>query len=339
MHSGSNNLSLKHPAVSIGIGIASLVLEGRLIAGEDDDDENFKAIQDFHGGNGPGLVNANVKSNVDTPVGVSDNGSSGARHHGILKDVTERISVKLQQLRQCPGTSKEIIETTIAVPTNALGDENRGTESGVHLRTNENRFPGLQNRRLNVYNTSLSTATSSVSAAAKSILHEIDVDWNDTTVLYNGLEKINITSSPIKISSPHSLRSTAIASGIPDRFKLNKKKSVEKSGSTGSLNVVGPKQGPHCHQFLKNIGIVKEDGSDHMCNHVSSYVSSLEIILYSLIVSFFSLLYLQCRRWQFYLRRLGHILMKGEDTCIEVYLGPENNAILLEQWTFILTNT
>lgn len=263
MHSGTNNLSLKHPAVSIGIGIASLVLEGRLIASEDDDDENYKAIQDFHGGNGPGLVNASVKTSIEAPVVVSDNGSTGARHHGILKDVTERISVKLQQLRQCPGTSKEIIETTIAVPTNALGDENRRTE---------NRFTGLQSRRLNVYNTSLSTASpSSVSAAAKSILHEIDVDWNDTTVLYNGLEKINITSSPIKISSPHSLRSTAIASGIPDRFKLNKKK-IEKSSSNGSSASTQAKQGPHCHQFLKNIGIVKEDGGDHMCNHVSSYV-------------------------------------------------------------------
>lgn len=35
---------------------------------------------------------------------------------------------------------------------------------------------------------------------------------------------------------------------------------------------------------------------------------------------------------------LLQILSKGEDACIEVYLGPENNAILLEQWTFKLTD-
>jgi hypothetical protein len=46
----------------------------------------------------------------------------------------------------------------------------------------------------------------------------------------------------------------------------------------------------------------------------------------------------QCRRWQLNLKMLLQVLSKGEDACIEVYLGPENNAILLEQWTFKLTD-
>lgn len=275
MHSGSNNLSLKHPAVSLSIGIASLVLEGRLIASEDDDDDSLKIIQDFHGALGSSLATTG-KSSLDSTV--SDTVAIAPRHHGILKDVTERISVKLQQLRQCPGTSKEIIETTIAVPTNAHGDEN---ESGLHVRTNARRLGTIP-----VYSSIGASSASSSSAAAKSILHDIDVDWNDTTVLYNGLEKINITSSPIKMASPHPLRSSAVVAGIQDRFKLCKKK-LEKTSSNGSLSstTIGPKQGPHCTQFLKNIGIIKvdplEDG-DHLCNHISNHVRNSSFLTVSI---------------------------------------------------------
>jgi hypothetical protein len=38
------------------------------------------------------------------------------------------------------------------------------------------------------------------------------------------------------------------------------------------------------------------------------------------------------------LKKLLQVLSKAEDACIEVYLGPENNAILLEQWIFTLTD-
>lgn len=41
---------------------------------------------------------------------------------------------------------------------------------------------------------------------------------------------------------------------------------------------------------------------------------------------------LQCFRWQLHKKQIVSIFNRGLPICIEVYLGPENNAILLEQW-------
>lgn len=46
----------------------------------------------------------------------------------------------------------------------------------------------------------------------------------------------------------------------------------------------------------------------------------------------------QCFRWQLHYRQLVSIFAKGEPICIEVYLGPENHAILLEQWIIHSSN-
>lgn len=74
-----------------------------------------------------------------------------------------------------------------------------------------------------------------------------------------------------------------------------------------------PRQGPHCEHFLKFIGVIKTDDVDenfeHFCNESNDY----------------------CARWQNYLRQLQLILC-SEPICIEVFIGPENNAILMEQW-------
>lgn len=74
-----------------------------------------------------------------------------------------------------------------------------------------------------------------------------------------------------------------------------------------------PKQGPHCEHFLKYIGVIKTEDVDenfeHFCNETNDY----------------------CARWQNYLGQLQLILC-SEPICIEVFIGPENNAILMEQW-------
>lgn len=74
-----------------------------------------------------------------------------------------------------------------------------------------------------------------------------------------------------------------------------------------------PRQGPHCEHFLKFIGVIKTDDVDenfeHFCNESNDY----------------------CARWQNYLRQLQLVLC-SEPICIEVFIGPENNAILMEQW-------
>lgn len=74
-----------------------------------------------------------------------------------------------------------------------------------------------------------------------------------------------------------------------------------------------PRQGPHCEHFLKYIGVIKTEDVDenfeHFCNESNDY----------------------CARWQNYLTQLQLILC-NDPICIEVFIGPENNAILMEQW-------
>lgn len=66
------------------------------------------------------------------------------------------------------------------------------------------------------------------------------------------------------------------------------------------------------------------------------YVSKF---LFSSLFSYFCFFKnIQCRRWQFHLKKLLQIMSRAEDACIEVYLGPENNAILLEQWILTITD-
>lgn len=110
---------------------------------------------------------------------------------------------------------------------------------------------------------------------------------------------LSTNSSPPSQSSSQLSYSSTICS-----YQSSKKKST---------NSKIPKQGPHCEHFLKYIGVIKTEDVDenfeHFCNETNDY----------------------CVRWQNYLRQLQLILC-SEPICIEVFIGPENNAILMEQW-------
>uniref|UniRef100_W8AB44 Uncharacterized protein n=2 Tax=Ceratitis capitata TaxID=7213 RepID=W8AB44_CERCA len=76
-----------------------------------------------------------------------------------------------------------------------------------------------------------------------------------------------------------------------------------------------PQHGPHCDQFLRKMGLAKSEAAeaeDHFCD--MSYVN------------------ITCSRWRAYCHRIEAIIGRGEPVCIEVYLGPVNHKILLEQW-------
>lgn len=260
MQCGNGNATLKHPALSIyTIGIASLVLEGRIIS-TDEDDEGFKVstvqtanVNDGNGGN-----------DVET-------GSSSDEHPVSRTSVMQRISEKLWSLRQIPGVNNEIIETSIAIPLQSHDD----TYEHYHSR------PLNANFQRNLTRLTMPTAPPSppTSSSATSVLHDIDVDWNDTSILYNGLEKIQMPTSPIKLQSQHSFRNTSHPMARHHEQVLKMYKNKEKCGNgSSSSSPSKPKQGPHCEQFLKNICVIKvepADDIDHVCNHISSYVSLL----------------------------------------------------------------
>jgi hypothetical protein len=259
MHSGSIALK-QNSAVSVFVGIASLVLEGRIIGTDEDDDDAFLKKFESNKSQFPA-----ESGNVE----VSGSGSSSGRH-GVI----HRISEKLMRLRQFPGSNKEVVETSIAIPTSCDDCEYERQPRLHHLASNRE---FQRNPRL----TNVPTSSSSNSSSAASVFHDIDVDWNDISILFNGLDSlINLPGSPIKISSNHPFRSTIPMHPSPlhsePSLKIFKNKEKTEAKATSK-----PKQGPHCEKFLKKIGILKVDPmeveSDHMCNHASSYVSSIRI--------------------------------------------------------------
>lgn len=250
MHSGSGRIALKqNSAVSVYIGIASLVLEGRVISTEEDDDDAFSKKFDS-------TINQPDEKGVVTDS--SGQGSSSSR-----QGVIHRISEKLMRLRQFPG-SKEVVETTIAIPASSGDDCEYERQPRLHHLASAKEFQ--RNQRL----TSIPTASNSSSAA--SVLHDIDADWNDISFVFNGLD--NLPGSPMKLSANHFRSSLGHPIQLHQEPNINLYKSKEK---VATKTATKSRQGPHCEKFLKKIGLLKADSSeteiDHMCNHVSGYVS------------------------------------------------------------------
>lgn len=271
MHSGSGSMTLKqNSAVSVYVGIASLVLEGRVIGTDEDDDDAFsmkfesisQALTDDSG-------------LPDAPVS-----ESSSSNHGVI----HRISEKLMRLRQFPG-SKEIVETSIAIPTQSRDDGEYERQPRLHHIASAREFQ--RNMRLTTVPTS---SASNSSSAAASVLHDIDVDWNDISILFNGLDSLsNLPGSPIKMSANHAFRAS-LGGHLPIPMHLEPSmvlfKNKEKIAGKSSAK---PKQGPHCEKFLKKIGIMKVDPAEiesHMCNHVNGYVSSHLLILLASFINF-----------------------------------------------------
>jgi hypothetical protein len=265
MHSGSGRvLAVKQKsAVSVYVGIVALVLEGRAVSGEEDD-ENLLRSQSPH---------FNREEVEKEPGAVT---TSATRGSGMINLISE----KLMRLRQFPGTSRELdVVESIAIPVH----------DGLHHVASAREF-----QRNNPRLTSIPASSTSNSSAAASVLHDIDVDWNDISILFNGLDSvINVPSSfPMKAhhafhhhrSLSHSLtisqdsaRLKLIGNKTQARL-LNDNISKTTCGSPSFVTATSkPKQGPHCEKFLKKLGLLKLDSPeldiDHMCNHVNNYVS------------------------------------------------------------------
>lgn len=259
MHSGSIAFK-QNSAVSVYVGIASLVLEGRVIGTDEDDDEAFSKKFESSQSQFPA-----ESGSADSSSSVSSTG-----RHGVI----QRISEKLMRLRQFPGSNKEVVETSIAIPIQSRDDCDYERPPRLHHVASAREF------QRNVRLTNVPASSASNSSSAASVLHDIDVDWNDISILFNGLDSlVNTPGSPIKISSNHLFRSSIPMHPSPlhsePSLKIfkNKEKLIGKTASK-------PKIGPHCEKFMKKIGILKVDPteteSDHMCNHINNYVSFLK---------------------------------------------------------------
>lgn len=288
MHSGSGRiLAVKqNSAVAVYVGIASLVLEGRAIGGEDDDENFLRSQSPNHRG---GIVNEELEvanASISPPSSGTAVTTTAARNNGG-GGVIHRISEKLMSLRQFPGTSREIdVVESVAIPVH---DDQYERQPRLHHVASAREFQ----RYLRL--TSIPASSTVNSSCAASVFHDIDVDWNDISILLNGLDPIvNVPPFPFKPSSPnhthllhhhhpHAYRSSHSMSINQDsRMKSMSKTQKTPCGSPSShATLKQPRQGPHCEKFLKKLGLLKfespEMEMDHMCNHVNSFVRQLKL--------------------------------------------------------------
>ncbi|XP_062546597.1 protein Atossa isoform X3 [Armigeres subalbatus] len=300
MHSGSY-ISAKHPAIPVSIGIASIVLEGRpAILDESSARSGDSSTAGGTGGGGGGgssdedggfrsVDNYNVAETLQSEAELLVN----ERPQSCMSDTAQRINLKLQQIRACPGSSKDV-ENMVTVEV--------ASSSGMGRRSDDrDRYSGYGVETF--MRDSHPSETTSLLTSAKA--------WGRDHI-YSGFEKMKLLGavSPIKVPP------AAASSFINFSSNVNRKKSDAGMGSSFTApgcNKQRAREGPHCEQFLKKIGVIKADPNDeteHSCSYRNEF----------------------CLRWQAYFKQLSSILTCGEAICIEVYLGPENHAILLEQW-------
>lgn len=270
MHSGSGRLAVKQKsAVSVYVGIAALLLEGRVLGG-DEDDEHFLNI------NNNTQHQHQVAEEIQTERSSSPtSAATTSSRHGVIN----RISEKLMRLRQFPGTNKDIVETSIAIPVNS------GDECDYERQMRHHHVASSREFQRNPRIAPIPTSTSSSSSAA-SVLYDIDVDWNDISIILNGLDSlVNVPAFPLKLTSNHQhlfRTSTSLPINQDLNLKLYKNKAPPEKPSSSTLIHAKPKQGPHCEKFLKKIGVLKLDTAelevDHMCNHVNSFVRFVKVV-------------------------------------------------------------
>nr|XP_049464334.1 uncharacterized protein LOC120960082 isoform X2 [Anopheles coluzzii] len=368
MHSGSS-ISPKHPAIPISIGIASLVLEGRSSAlddssihapstscaatssvlanghgtgdsgagggsssgsggagGEDDEDGGFCRQKRSSEGTGAGASSLQQCSLLAIN---ESHGKSLAMSCCHTPDEAQRINLKLQQIRSsCPSTSKDEVQQLVTVS----GEPSRLPGGRRHERELYQTYSNATGQRDSLERGTASSASSAVSWVSHD--HAAISSAAAGVVIYSGFEKMNVlgTVSPIKnhpmgnsfinFSSPTPTAGAAGATSSASANAIQSRKPVAGGGSSSSKLQASsrPREGPHCEQFLKKIGLNKPeaaDGPEHHCSYRNKY----------------------CLRWQVYFKQLSSILTNGEAVCIEVYLGPENHTILLEQWILKLVMT
>uniref|UniRef100_A0A182MDH3 Atos-like conserved domain-containing protein n=1 Tax=Anopheles culicifacies TaxID=139723 RepID=A0A182MDH3_9DIPT len=359
MHSGSS-ISPKHPAIPVSIGIASLVLEGRSSA-LDDSSINASATVcatsnvpiGGHGNGSGGGAGGGSSTGSGTAGGEDEEdggfcgqrrtsesavGASSLQQCSLMAmnesqkslamscchtpNETQRINLKLQQIRSsCPSTSKNEVQHLVTVS----GEPNHLSSGRSHEREIYESFPNVVSQHDPVARPSLSSASSSASWFS----NELPIaDATAGVVIYSGFEKMNVlgTVSPIKNhpigNSFINFSSSSPVSALPSSSVSAAQSRKPASGYTSSKQQTSssPREGPHCEQFLKKIGLTKPDtadGPEHHCSYRNKY----------------------CLRWQVYFKQLSSILTNGEAVCIEVYLGPENHTILLEQWVLKLVMT
>ena len=172
-----------------------------------------------------------------------DDGDSLATSSKLLPDDTQRINQKLQLL--IAGTSQEYCEKNVLCASSSS-------------RTDDEHFEKFGNKNLS------------------SLLPFRNRDsWSPTRsskIMYSGFE----TMKPFGNVSPNK-SATSPRSFINALSLTTMTSPATTNGAKKNADKARPKEGPHCQQFLKKIGLIKIDPLDeteHACNIYNKYVSN-----------------------------------------------------------------
>lgn len=158
-----------------------------------------------------------------------------------------------------------------------------------------------------------------LSSSSLSLNHLSTIDYHRTNIIKSGGQSGLGGGGGVAVPSTSS--TSSIGCGI-------KNKKIDK----------GPKQGPHCEQFLKKFGMMKTatatattTGGNQEKSITTDVVDDMEHVCNESYDA-------KCGRWKFYVNQIETIIKQGNTICIEVFLGPENSKILMEQWIIQLTD-
>lgn len=272
MHSGSP-ITISRSIEQMSLGIASLIFEGRLLS-----DDQYAL---------PNVPYSEIKKkNFPT---------SSSQSTETVQD-TQRIMQKLQLLKSCPGTSKEVSDCTLSIDNPVSGTSADECEDDAGYGESSTKSNGLYLETLQ------SLATTCINATP--------------------LSSNKINSSFLNHNTQCSQQFAKSGSSLASKLASSKCESKCKNDVLmNTKHELHPKQGPHCEAFLKRIAILKTQPEEcdeyHLCSEVLNKY---------------------CREWSISESQIKSILKSGETLCIEVFLGPEINPVLMEQWIIQVTD-
>lgn len=315
MHSGSS-LTPNNPAFSISIGIASLVLEGRPLCDDDfareiSDTATATASSSFPDTSNSKLIppssslstqHSSESIQLNSITAATSATTTATTVTPVLRQDTvqhiQRLRQKLLLLRSTPGTSRgDHVEQTISVVSGSTAsgydsDEELETIYKKHLsnqskvNTDGNVLSSLQSLATSCLKTTTTAAAATITprtinnSAHSGLLKPIE-PWSPMSA--------SSASSSACSSSASSSASSSSAGVIPPQnscqpiAKFAKPTTNFSTGTTKkkcSEKGTTKQHGPHCEQFLKKIGLIKDtnestdvtDFDEHFCTDTNENV-------------------------------------------------------------------
>lgn len=297
MHSGSSQMTMapKTPGLVTSIGIASLILEGRSHCCDDEDEGSNSSDEHHHhpprrlsteptfsGTNSIQTILSLAATN-QVPCGLdlanqpqSSTSSKGVVYQSLAQlqpscsrsstasvpqddDTLQRLRQKLMLIRSAPGTSRDAIQQSIAVPSGSASFYAGVVDSDDDL---DAFFPepistasvAHQQRESGCINSLMTLATNTcLNTTPRSFGRMPDLmDMVDAWTASGYVSQTASSNTSFAASTPTPSGSARAGSCC---FETPPKAQCKKSNPNNNTN--NKNVGPHCEEFMKKIGLIK----------------------------------------------------------------------------------